>query len=234
MAATGRNWRWAAGQAIGLGLAAAFLLAVFENTPLDVLIEQLFYDATLRDFPLRTHWFFSEVMHHGLKMASYALGVVAIGVCLFSTRGLVPWLPSRHALLAGCGMVLIPLVISSLKHVTNRHCPWDVIDFGGFAPYVSLFASNPPGITRGVCFPAGHAAAGLAWLVWAFALAGINRRWSRIALLAALAFGSVLGFGRMLQGAHFLSHTLWSIWFAWAICAALALVLRVPMRPVVA
>lgn len=226
-----RDWRWTAYQMLGLALTAALLLAVFENTRLDVLLELPFYDAALHDFPLRTHWFFSGVMHHGLKMTSYALGVVALGGCLYALRGQIDWLPPRHALLAACGMLLVPLVISSLKHFTNRHCPWDVVDFGGFAPYVSLFSSNPPDIKPGACFPAGHSAAGLAWLAWAFALAGLDRRRSRLALVAALAFGIVLGFGRMLQGAHFLSHTLWSVWFAWAICTVLAFLLRVPMRP---
>lgn len=225
--------QWLRRQIAVLALCAVALLLVFDNSRLDVVLELPFYDPALRDFPLRTHWFFANVMHHGLKMASYALGLVAIGFAIYAARGKVAWLPPRNAVLAACGMLLIPLLISSLKHVTNRHCPWDVVEFGGFAPYVGLLSANPEGITRGLCFPAGHAAAGLAWLVWAFALRSVSLRWSRLALALALGFGVVLGVGRMLQGAHFVSHTLWSIWFAWAICLALILALRVPVIPAV-
>lgn len=224
------NRRWVQRQSLWLVIAAALLLAVFENTRLDVILELPFYDPALNDFPLRNHWLLSDVMHHGLKTASYVLGILSIAFCLYAMRGKVAWLPPRHAALVAVGMLLIPVLISSLKHVTNRHCPWDVLEFGGFAPYVGLFAPNPPGITRGLCFPAGHASAGLAWLVWGFALMGLNRRWSNVALLAGLSFGAILGFGRMLQGAHFLSHTLWSIWFAWGLCVLLVFVLRVPVQ----
>lgn len=226
--------RWLQRQALILLAGAAVLLAVFENTRLDVVLELPFYSAALHDFPLRTNGFFTDVMHHGLKMASYALGVVALGLCVFAMRGRVAWLPRRNAALAAAGMLLIPVVIAALKHVTNRHCPWDVVEFGGFAPYVGLFAPNPEGITRGVCFPAGHASAGLTWLIWAIALRGVNPRAARIAFFGALAFGTVLGFSRMLQGAHFLSHTLWSLWWAWAVCVALAAAFRLPRAPGVA
>ena len=45
---------------------------------------------------------------------------------------------------------------------------------------------------------------------------------ARLGLLAGLLLGGVLGIARMAQGAHFLSHTLWSLWFAWAMSLGLA------------
>jgi membrane-associated PAP2 superfamily phosphatase len=38
----------------------------------------------------------------------------------------------------------------------------------------------------------------------------------------------------MAQGAHFLSHVLWSAWFAWALSLALAALLRSRLTPVAA
>ena len=51
-------------------------------------------------------------------------------------------------------------------------------------------------------------------------------RVARRALIAALLAGAVLGTARMLQGAHFLSHTLWTLWLAWAASLSLAVAVR--------
>jgi membrane-associated PAP2 superfamily phosphatase len=41
---------------------------------------------------------------------------------------------------------------------------------------------------------------------------------ARIALVVALGLGSLFSLGRMLQGAHFLSHNLWTLLIDWTIC----------------
>jgi membrane-associated PAP2 superfamily phosphatase len=214
--------RWLIRQGMFLSISAAILLWVFETTRLDMRLADVFYDAGIRDFPLRHHWFFANVLHHGLKYAAMALGVAAFALSIAGMRGKLPWLPPRNALAAGLGMLLIPLGTSLLKHLTNRHCPWDVTDFGGYAPYVGLLADAPSGIVRGACFPAGHATAGFVWMVWAVTLRPQGLRPARLVLAGALLLGFVMGAGRMAQGAHFLSHTLWSAWFAWAVSIALA------------
>ena len=66
--------------------------------------------------------------------------------------------------------------------------------------------------------------------------ASASRRWgrngsaglraARAALLAGLLAGAILGTARMLQGAHFLSHTLWTLWLAWGVSISLAVALR--------
>ena len=85
--------------------------------------------------------------------------MVALGLCVFAMRGRGPGCRACNAALAAAGMLLIPVVIAALKHVTNRHCPWDVVEFGGFAPYVGLFAPNPRGLPVASAFSAGHASA---------------------------------------------------------------------------
>ncbi|MNH31229.1 hypothetical protein D3C79_915700 [compost metagenome] len=42
-------------------------------------------------------------------------------------------------------------------------------------------------------------------------------RLARVALAVALVAGSVLSLGRMMQGAHFLSHNVWTAVFCWLI-----------------
>ena len=223
--------QWLRRQSLWMLLAAIALLAVFENTLLDVALEQFFFDPATQRFPWQGQWFVADVLHHGLKSLSLALGVGALAVCVYGARGGIDWLPPRSAWLAGSGMILIPLLTSGLKQITNRHCPWDVIDFGGYAPYVHLFDATPADMIHGVCFPAGHASAGFAWIVWAVALRASKPRWARLALLGSLLAGAVMGYGRMAQGAHFLSHVLWSAWLAWTLSLALATVMRAPLFP---
>lgn len=213
---------WQARQALLLLVGAAALLAIFELTPLDLALQRLFFDPLRGEFPLRGSWLLSEVLHTGARRVSVALGLAALALALVATRGRLSWLPKRNAWVAIAGMVLIPLGISVLKAVTNRHCPWDVVDFGGYAPYVGLLELPPAGLKRGACFPAGHASAGFVWVIWAVALRPRSRRLAQWVLLGGLLLGALLGGVQMLRGAHFLSHTLWSAWFAWAVSVALA------------
>lgn len=225
--------RWLLAQALLLALLAVLLLAVFENTGLDLALSQALFDPALGDFPMHHHWLFERVLHHGMKYASYALVCIALVPCWLGWKGELDWLPRRNALLAALGMVLIPIGVSLLKSLTNRHCPWDVLEFGGYAPYLGLLVPGPTDIKAGACFPAGHAAAGFLWVVWGVALRPAGRTWSRLALALGLVFGAGLGVVRLFQGAHFLSHVLWSAWFAWALSLALAALLgaELGLRP---
>ncbi len=220
---------WLQRQALGLCVAAVVLLTLFETTALDPWLAERFYDATTHDFPWRHAWFFDALLHHGLKAVSVAGGLIAAGAALAGAFGLWPQWPRRNALAAALGMLLIPLGTTLLKQLTHRHCPWDLLPFGGFVPYTSLLSGAPAGIAAGQCFPAGHASGGFVWMVWGVMLRPLQPRVARRALGAGLALGGVMGLGRMAQGAHFLSHTLWSAWFAWAVIVALAGLCRVAL-----
>lgn len=221
--------RWLLGQGVLLLLLAALLLFVFERSRLDLLVAGWAFDSAAGEFPLQHDWFFSDILHHGLKTLSYLFGIASIALCVYAWRHPLPWLSRRQALLAGLGVLLIPLLTTGLKQLTNRHCPWDIVDFGGYAPYLSLFELTSPDIKRGVCFPAGHASAGFVWMAWGLALRVSRPRWARLFLIGGLLMGSLMGLGRMLQGAHFLSHVFWSAWFAWTLMLILAAILRVPL-----
>jgi membrane-associated PAP2 superfamily phosphatase len=222
--------RWWAAQWLMLALTAAVLLALFELTDIDRQLTQVFYDPAARAFPLRQHWFFDAVLHRGAKQASYLLVVACLWLCWRGWRGELSWLPPRNALLAALGMLLIPLTTTLLKHATNRYCPWDIVDFGGFAPYSGLLHALPPGLRPGQCFPAGHSSAGFLWLVWALALRPAGPLPARAGLAAGVVAGLVLGLARMAQGAHFLSHTVWTLWLAWVLCLLLAWAVGADLR----
>lgn len=223
--------RWLIRQAGLMALLAGVLLLVFESFPLDLWLERFFFDATLNGFPMQHHWLFSDVMHSGFKAAAYALGFFSIAFCVYVWHTGATRLSRRQALLAGMGVILIPLLTAGLKYLTNRHCPWDIVNFGGYAPYVSLFGAISHDMTRGVCFPAGHASAGFVWVIWGLALRSAYPALAHKALIFGLAAGAVMGLGRMAQGAHFLSHVLWSAWFAWSLGLVMAAALQVQLVP---
>jgi membrane-associated PAP2 superfamily phosphatase len=213
---------WVRRHALLLALAAIALLLTFETTRLDLLLAAPLFDPASGEFPLRRHWLLNTVMHDQIKQIATLCALVMLAACAQGMRGRLAWLPPRSARLGAIGMLLIPAATSTLKHLTNRHCPWDVVEFGGFAPYVGLLQLPAGDIAPGACFPAGHASLGFLWLIWAVALRATNLRAARIAGALAAVSGLLLGVGQMLRGAHFLSHTLWSLWLAWAICIALA------------
>ena len=129
----------------------------------------------------------------------------------------------------GLAAVLVPVVISMLKQASSAHCPWDLARYGGTAPYLRLFEALPPGVAAGHCLPAGHASSAL-WLVSLCVLCLPARpRQARQLARAAVLFGGLVGWMQQLRGAHFLTHTLWSIWLACAV--VLAIVAAVQWRP---
>ncbi len=218
--------RWLLAQGALLILSAWLLYWVFEGSDLDRQLARALFDQELGLFPLRRNWFIEAVMHKAAKQVTYVLVAASLYLCWQGWKGRLTWLPPRNALLATIGMVAIPLATSTAKLLTARYCPWDLSEFGGYAPYLGLFEPAPAGLKAGQCFPAGHASTGFLWIVWAVALRTAGRRAARLALLLGLIAGSVLGTARMLQGAHFLSHTLWTLWLAWGVSISLAVALR--------
>ncbi len=228
--APGAENPWLLIQFLLLGLAALLLLGLFERSDLDRDLARLFFDPAQGSFPGRRSWFLEAVMHLGAKEVGSLLVAAAMVLCWQGWTGKLAWLPRPNALLAAIGMLAIPLATTTLKLLTSRYCPWDTVDFGGHMPYLHLFQPAPAGLKAGQCFPAGHASTGYLWIVWAVALRPAGRRPARWALLGALLAGSLLGAARMAQGAHFLSHTLWTLWLAWALSLALALLVRADLR----
>jgi membrane-associated PAP2 superfamily phosphatase len=221
---------WLRRQVILLAGSALFLLLVFGLSDLDRQLAQPFYDAASQQFPWREQGWVTPVLYDVPKFISLAGAAICVLLSLFGIAGRLTWLPPRNAWVALLGLILIPSSVAALKLLTNRYCPWDLAEFGGFAPHLPWFASLPEKLPRGLCFPASHAATGFMWLAVAIALHDHSPRLARQALIAAWIFGSLMGLGRQIQGGHFLSHTLWSAWLAWAICVLLSALFLLPRR----
>lgn len=199
----------------GLWLTAAIAIVWLANaTHIDIMLADQQFDFTNNSFLLKHDFFYETIMH---TYAKYLLTALWIGLLV------VAWLPekvfrlrisssTRHQLRWIVFLALLNAIfVSCLKHQMPHACPWDVTRYGGDLPWVPTFSSHPAG-EAGHCFPAGHATSG----VW---LAALGLLWlpeaprkALLVTLAGLASGFLLGWAQQMRGAHFLSHTLTSLW----------------------
>jgi membrane-associated PAP2 superfamily phosphatase len=213
---------------------ALVLVFIGRYTELDLALADHYYDAVAARFPGRDDWFFEFVMHHLAKALMIAVGMVS-PLALLADRILGRTLLSndtRRALwVVALSSVAIPVAISVTKHFSIHDCPWNLSRYGGFAPYLRIFDALPAGVSAGRCFPAGHASSAL-WLASACAFWLPAKPLRALAVfLAGLLPGLALGWVQQIRGAHFLTHTLWSLWIAALVILLLTrLILLVPRR----
>ena len=176
-------------------------------------------------FPWREHWLLARVLHADARDAAWLVGAWLLAGVWWPTGVLrrlsqaarLEWLAS-----AALGLLLVNL----LKYASPSSCPWDLAEFGGSAHYVSHWAWTVADGGPGHCFPAGHAAAGFAFLGGFFVLREGSPRHAVGCLAAALSVGLILGVAQQLRGAHFMSHTLWTAWCCWVAAWGLHVLLK--------
>lgn len=207
-------------------LALVLLASWLRASGWDDRLSALWFDTSTQRFTARD-WPTLELYGHRL-----AKSVLLTGWFLMLAAALAaPWVPAltRHRRLLWvtvAAMGLGPAVIAGLKDINTHACPWDLKAFGGSADYSARwFVSRAE---AGRCFPGGHAAGGFSLVALAFAGHALGRRdlaWGGFA--AALIVGSLFSGVRWVQGAHFMSHNLWSAaldwWLAIAVFAPLLL-----------
>jgi membrane-associated PAP2 superfamily phosphatase len=201
---------------------AIVLLVIDRTTDLDRTLTRYAYDAATEGFPLRHNFWLDVVMHHWAKYAVALIGCLIAGalVLTFTLPGFR--FDRRVLVFLVLSFALAPLSVTLAKAASSRHCPWDVEGFGGYAPYSRLFEHIPPSDKPGRCFPAGHASTGFALMAFYFAARRRRMRFGApLALAGGIAAGLVLGYGRVLQGAHFPSHVAWSGLLCWMVMAGL-------------
>ncbi|HZV62415.1 MAG TPA: phosphatase PAP2 family protein [Methylophilaceae bacterium] len=205
---------------LGLLASALFILWLGEYTNTDLLLANWFFDPQSRTFPWRYNWLASTFLHYWVKKALVAFGFLLMAVVVVDAVKHLPGISARRRVrlrVVAWSALFIPLVISTIKSHSVLACPWDLQRYGGDAPYLRLLDAVPPGLQAGHCFPAGHASAGL-WLA-AFAVFWLPEQPAKAmrVFLAGLGVGILMGIVQQVRGAHFLTHTLWSVWIAIAI-----------------
>lgn len=221
---------WLRRSGLALLVSAVLLAMLSQFGTLDLTLADLAFDPLARHFPWRGHWFAEVFMHRWVKAPLMAIGLATVLVAASEALWRRPRLDASARLrlrTSATLAVFIPLSISLVKRLSDSHCPWSLERYGGSEPYLRLFNALPVGALRGGCFPAGHASSAL-WLA-GLCIWWLPRRPRAAATVfaAGLALGFAMGWVQQLRGAHFLSHTLWSIWItsAW-VWLALSVALR--------
>lgn len=198
-------------QAILFLLSLLILLNFFSVAGrLDLHLIQPFMDAHA-EFPLRQDWALAELNHRYVKYILIAVYLSYLLAWLLSFRfqklrarrwefGYFFWM-----------VVISTSVIAILKSQSAHACPWDMAVATTQGILWELSA------TAGHCFPGGHASSGFALLVGYFIYRTTRPKRAYFFLIAACILGMGMGWGQMMRGAHFLSHTLWTGWIIWGL-----------------
>jgi membrane-associated PAP2 superfamily phosphatase len=182
------------------------------------------FDFSRGQFTYQHAFFYDTVMHSYMKHLLLSVWLLLLVLALLPTGFRPSWLSSaqqyRLRWVTALAVVHSGLV-SWLKHQMPHACPWDITRYGGTSDWFPAFAAHASQM-NGHCFPAGHASSGL-WLS-ALCLCWLPQhpRKALLVAVAGLAAGFALGWCQQLRGAHFLSHTLTSLWL---MCALLLCVL---------
>lgn len=198
--------------------------AAFALVPIDLWLQDRLFDRATGEWLVDEHaWIGLVLCYHGPKALAWFVGLAAITLAIGPAR----WrerlrLDRRGLWLVALALVLVPALVGLGKRVTNVHCPRDLRRYGGREPYVELCSCHSPQdppVRAGKCWPAGHASGG-------FALFGLgalrrSRRWRAGCLALGATFGWWMGGYQMLRGAHFLSHTVATMWIAAAVVIGL-------------
>lgn len=210
-------WTW-----LLLPLWCLTLLILFPPQALDIAISGLFFDG--QGWPLKNDFFFNVVLYKSSKIipigAALASVYVLVKNLIANRRGLQPdsyWI--YRPLYIIIAMLACVLVVWWLKASTGVYCPWSVSYFSGDhalrKPTWSWVFQD------GRCWPSGHSGTGFCLLALFFALRDKYPQLARKTLVAVLLLGTICSLTRIVQGAHFLSHTLATALIDWIICAGL-------------
>jgi len=206
-------------------LALLACTVCFEFTPLDIWVQDLFYNSgsqqwllSIKGSPIR-HF----LLYDGPKklLILFELSLL-LSLLFFRKHSLVKQYHSG-LLIVLLSLPLGPAVVSSLKGTTNVACPYALSQYGGDIPYIKIFERYPAGqqpSKQQRCFPAGHASGGFALM--ALYYLPQSRRCRRQVLYFAIGAGWLMGGYKMLLGHHFLSHTLISMILSWFVINCIA------------
>ncbi|MDO9074367.1 MAG: phosphatase PAP2 family protein [Rubrivivax sp.] len=207
---------------LAVTLGSLLALLAWDASGADLPAARLFGSA--RGFAWRGNFWTSTLLHDGGRIAAWLMLALLVVAALRAGAGsaVQPGRAARWRWVAV--MLLAVLAVPALKRLSLTSCPWDLAEFGGVAHYVSHWARGPGDGGGGHCFPSGHAVAAFAFLGLYFQWRDLNPRRARAWLLGVGAVGLAFGGAQLVRGAHYPSHTLWTAWLCWSICATAAAV----------
>ena len=198
-------------------LALGVVIVVLNRyTNVDLRLSAMFYDTVGHTFPARSIRLLDLLFHDGLRWVSGLLVLVLLVQPRLQPAHSRQW---RENLIVVGLAVFSALVVSLMKTQSAHSCPWDLVEFGGVAPYFKLFDSVPSGLAHnpGRCFPSGHASTAFMWIALLYSSLPAVRH-HRALILQVFALFAILACGvQLAKGAHFVSHLLATAWVCWAV-----------------
>ncbi len=211
-----------------LGLQIALLAAV------SVVIAVLDLDRTIagRFYSADKGWFLAREplwawLHHYGTIPGLVLTIASL-IGWGAGRFVSALAPLRRPcmVVALTSIIAAGLLVNAVfKQYWGRPRPDQTIEFGGQWQYRHVLPPGTPG--KGASFPCGHCTMGFVFL----SMAVFYRRNKLLACFGigtGIALGTLLSAARVVQGAHFLSDTVWSLGFITMTATALCMV---PSRP---
>lgn len=181
----------------------------FYLSDLDVRIARHFY-VPGEGWPVGAEPLWRSLKYYGVAPA-WIIGVAALGVWMASFLKNSLRRLRRGAMFLVFVMTIGPgvLVNDVFKEQWGRPRPKDLVEFAGQRDYVPPLVKSPR--ENGGSFASGHAAMGFYLLVPYFLLRRRHPVQAAGVFVVGIVYGSMVGYARMAQGAHFLSDVIWSL-----------------------
>ena len=195
------------------------VIAIFLFSDLDIFIQSFFYNFDTKnwlidkDEPILKFFFYDGIKN---LLILFAVNILIFLIFLRKKELIQEY--KKGLIIVLLSAIFIPIIIGSLKAISNTPCPCNLVNFNGTYPDTKVFDSYPKDFiqpSKAKCWPAGHASGGFALMALFFLFkTPINQK---RALIIGLVVGWSMGTYKMLLGDHFLSHTIITMMMAWLI-----------------
>ena len=200
----------------------------------DIWVQSHFYDPMTHTWIVDSH---NEVLafifYDGIKRLLIMVGIVLFIITLVFWRRSFFLSYRRGMMIVLLSSIAVPLVVGSLKALTNMPCPKSLEIFNGTYPHTCVwenYTAKECHLEQQKCWPAGHASGGFALLSLIFLFH--SRRNKIAAASIAMVIGWSMGTYKMLIGDHFLSHTVITMILAWFLVLLIAQAINWVMKEV--
>ena len=192
-------------------LIAAIVLIVavlfFGLSPADIWVQKHFYNIETHQWILDTNnTVLKFIFYDGIKRLLIVIAVLFLFTLILGWKKVWMRAYRRGLIIVVLSSIAVPLVVGSLKAVSNMPCPKSLDIFNGTYPHTCVwekYATKDCHLEKQKCWPAGHASGGFALLSLIFLFH--SRKNKIIAGSIAMVIGWSMGSYKMLIGDHFLS-----------------------------
>lgn len=209
------------------------VIALFQFTELDIFVQNFFYNFETKNWIInKNEPILKFFLYDGLKTSLILFAVAILFSLIFLRKKESVQKYKQGLIIVLLSAIFVPLIIGSIKAVTNTPCPCNIVTFNGTYPETKVFDSYPKDFaqkSKVKCWPAGHASGGFALMALFFLFK--TPRNQKIALVGALIIAWSMGTYKMLLGDHFLSHTIITMLMAWLIILIIVKFTQFKQRP---